>query len=115
MSSNSNDAALPNDVGLGNTRDGQATALATEVPAAPEPVVEPQVTADASINNGVAIDNDVAADNVAVGTSGIADAQQPVATEARNELPRTASPLALSGLLGLLSLAGAGGLRFFRG
>ena len=30
------------------------------------------------------------------------------------ELPATASPLALSGLLGLLSLAGAAGIRFFR-
>lgn len=39
----------------------------------------------------------------AVGTSGQA-----------NELPRTASPLALSGLLGLLSLAGATGLRLVR-
>ncbi len=33
---------------------------------------------------------------------------------ASNELPATASPLALSGLLGLLSLAGAMGLRAFR-
>lgn len=39
----------------------------------------------------------------AIGTSGQA-----------NELPRTASPLALSGLLGLLSLSGAAGLRAFR-
>jgi len=30
------------------------------------------------------------------------------------ELPRTASPLALSGLIGLLSLAGAAGIRFLR-
>jgi hypothetical protein len=40
-----------------------------------------------------------------VGTSG----------QAASELPRTASPLALSGLLGLLSFAGAAGIRFFRG
>ena len=40
-----------------------------------------------------------------VGTSG----QAPSA-----ELPATASPLALSGLLGLLSLAGAAGIRLFR-
>ena len=40
----------------------------------------------------------------AVGTSGQA-----------NELPRTASPLMLSGLLGLLSLASAAGLRLSRG
>lgn len=44
----------------------------------------------------------------AVGTSG----QQPQA--ATDELPRTASPLALTGLLGLLSLAGAAGIRAFR-
>jgi len=44
-----------------------------------------------------------------VGTSGQAEGQI-----ARNELPRTASPLALSGLLGLLSLAGAAGLRVIR-
>ena len=44
-----------------------------------------------------------------VGTSGQAEGQI-----ARNELPRTASPLALSGLLGLLSLAGAAGIRAFR-
>ena len=49
-----------------------------------------------------------------VGTSGVQDAR-PESVEARAELPRTASPLALSGLLGLLSLAGAIGLRSFRG
>jgi hypothetical protein len=47
-----------------------------------------------------------------VGTSGQAAQQE--STTARNELPRTASPLALSGLLGLLSLVGAGGIRLFR-
>jgi len=47
-----------------------------------------------------------------VGTSGRAAQQE--STSARNELPRTASPLALSGLLGLLSLVGAGGIRLFR-
>jgi hypothetical protein len=49
-----------------------------------------------------------------VGTSGVQDAR-PESVDARAELPRTASPLALSGLLGLLSLAGAIGLRSFRG
>jgi hypothetical protein len=49
-------------------------------------------------------------------------AQQPAGTSARaesqvaraDELPRTASPLALMGVMGLLSLAGAMGLRAFR-
>jgi hypothetical protein len=46
-----------------------------------------------------------------VGTSGVqADSQVARA----DELPRTASPLALAGLLGLLSLAGAMGLRAYR-
>ena len=49
----------------------------------------------------------------AVGTSGTA-AQQPETTTAQAELPRTASPLPLSGLIALLSLAGAAGLRAFR-
>lgn len=48
--------------------------------------------------------------NAAVGTSGQADNQVARA----DELPRTASPLALSGLIGLLSLAGAAGIRAFR-
>jgi hypothetical protein len=72
--------------------------------AAPAPI-------DVDVNAGVA-DNraaasaDVSADR-SVGTSG---------QIARNdaELPRTASPLALSALLGLLSLAGAAGLRAVR-
>ena len=48
--------------------------------------------------------------NAAVGTSGQAESQVARA----DELPRTASPLALTGLLGLLSLAGAAGLRTIR-
>jgi hypothetical protein len=105
-----NDAPVPGDTlsdsTLGNSRDGQATGLATE----------PSAQASASVETPQAeIAADTSADDqVAVGTSGIGD-QQPVATEARNELPRTASPLALSGLLGLLSLVGAAGIRTFRG
>lgn len=48
-------------------------------------------------------------EQAAVGTSG----QQQDSSAAR-ELPQTASPLALTGLLGLLSLVGAAGLRAFR-
>ena len=66
-----------------------------------EPPAAPELRADASIN-----------DNRAVGTSGVLDDQ---AAAPADELPRTASPLALSGLLGLLSLAGAIGVRSFRG
>jgi hypothetical protein len=57
---------------------------------------------------------------VPVGTSGRADQQtsdnvRQESTTAQRELPRTASPLVFSGLLGLLSLAGAFGVRFLRG
>jgi hypothetical protein len=69
-----------------------------ETPAAPEP----ELRADASINERP------------VGTSGVLeDQQQPDPAPA--ELPRTASPLALAGLIGMLSLAGALGIRTFRG
>lgn len=44
-----------------------------------------------------------------VGTSG-----QTAATDVDDELPRTASPIPLAGLLGLLSIAGAGGVRALR-
>jgi hypothetical protein len=47
-----------------------------------------------------------------VGTSGQQEAAPAQTT--RNELPATASPLALSGLLGLLSLIGAAGIRAFK-
>jgi hypothetical protein len=74
--------------------------------AAPAPV-------DVDVNAGA--DNRVAAsaDNRSVGTSGAAEGQI-ARNERPAELPRTASPLALSALLGLLSLAGAAGLRVVR-
>jgi hypothetical protein len=46
-----------------------------------------------------------------VGTAGAAQDQREGEFRAAGELPRTASPLALAGLIGLLSLAGAAGLR----
>jgi hypothetical protein len=50
-----------------------------------------------------------------VGTSGIAQDREPADQAARNDqLPATASPLPLSALIGLLSLAGAAGLRALR-
>lgn len=60
-----------------------------------------------------------APDRAPVEESRVAQAQpepRPVGTSGQvaAELPATASPLALSGLLGLLSLAGAAGIRFLR-
>ena len=69
--------------------------------AEPEPQAEPAPAVEAPV-----VEQQVARAEVsdrAVGTSGQADA-----------LPQTASPLALSGLVGLLSLAGAAGLRASR-
>jgi len=87
---------------------GLETEKQAEAPApAPLPV---EVDVDVA-DNRVAASADVSARPV--GTSGAAEAQ--IARDnSANELPRTASPLALSGLLGLLSLAGAAGLRAMR-
>jgi len=80
-----------------------APAAVAEAPApvaapAPEPEPAPAVVAE-NRSQPVQTENQ----SRAVGTSG-----------QTNELPRTASPMALSGLLGLLSLTGAAGLRAFR-
>jgi hypothetical protein len=63
----------------------------------------------------VAVTNNNNNNNAAVGTSGSnAAANRPVATTARaDQLPKTASSLPLSGLIGLLSLAGALGTRAY--
>ena len=90
------------DASLGNTRDDRATGLALEPSAQAVEQPEPAVTADAGLS----------VDTTPVGTSGQAEAT--IAQNEPAELPRTASPLALSGLLGLLSLAGAAGVRSFR-
>ena len=47
-----------------------------------------------------------------IGTTGVAEASVPQTAE--TTLPRTAGPLAAVGLLGLLSLAGGFGIRFYR-
>jgi hypothetical protein len=84
-----------------------AEPAAPAAPAAPEPAA---TVAAAEPAPAPAADVEPAP----VGTSGVQDAR-PQSVEARAELPRTASPLALTGLIGLLSLAGAMGLRAFRG
>jgi hypothetical protein len=78
--------------------DVNANAQAS-VAAEPQPADDFGRSSQASVDTGAR----------SVGTSGQAEGQV-----ARNELPQTASPLALSGLLGLLSLAGAAGVRAIR-
>jgi hypothetical protein len=59
-------------------------------------------------------DDQVASDSGVRQESTIAQADTSADSGAVSELPATASPLALSGLLALLSLAGAAGIRSFR-
>jgi hypothetical protein len=99
------------DTSLGNTRDDRATGLAVE-PAAQDNQQQAAARPAEQPAQAVTADAAASADSRAVGTSGQADAT--IAQNEPAELPRTASPLALSGLLGLLSLAGAAGVRSFR-
>ena len=77
-------------------------------------------TEQADTRESVTADVTAQSETRAVGTSGSSDAQapaatrQPESTQARAaELPQTASPAPLAGLIGLLSLAGALGARRF--
>ena len=85
--------------------------------AEPAPAVEPEPAPAPAVAEAPA--PAPAPEPAPVAESRVAAAQpepRPVGTsgQAPAELPATASPLALSGLLGLLSLAGAAGIRFFR-
>jgi hypothetical protein len=104
------------------TADAQVAASTTQGPSS--------VQAEAQAGTTGAVEGSGPPADAPVGTSGqgvrqegtVAQNTTPAQTDpyaqdnrgARNELPATASPLALSGLLGLLSLAGAMGLRAFR-
>jgi hypothetical protein len=108
----------------GNTRDTQATALAVEPSAQNQPAQQAAAPApERTVAQAEPASQPTAAPAAGasepvpapVGTSGVQNEQPRRATDTPAELPRTASPLALSGLLGLLSLAGATGLRIFRG
>ena len=121
------------------TADAQVAARAETTQAPASVQAEASVAAPAQGTTGVVEGGGVPAErttasaetNVAVGTSGQADTsygstrQEGTMAQANtnanmqnnnvaSELPATASPLALSGLLGLLSLVGAAGIRAFR-
>jgi hypothetical protein len=96
---------------LAGNRGVEADAQPAQAQAPAPAPVDVDINAGAA-DNRVAASADVNADR-SVGTSGSAQAQI-ARDDSANELPRTASPLALSGLLGLLSLAGAAGLRAMR-
>jgi hypothetical protein len=71
-------------------------------------------TSGSSATGAVGTSGQVASDSGVRQESTIAQADTRDNSGAVNELPATASPLALSGLLALLSLAGAAGIRSFR-
>jgi hypothetical protein len=101
---------------LVRTEEGviEGPGLAGIAEAAPEPAPAPAVVAEAV---APAPEPAPVVEETRVAAAPAAQAEpRPVATSGQvaTELPRTASPLALSGLLGLLSLAGATGLRLFR-
>ncbi len=117
------------------TATGQVAAADVSVPATSDTTAVPEASASAGIVEGNGLPAELKDDtqaqasasaevsaDTAVGTSGAGDQRasasagiQQESTSARADtLPATASPLALSGLLGLLSLAGAAGVRFFR-
>lgn len=90
----------------------------TPLPAA-QPLETPRASADTQVPVSVR-DSDAVADTPQVASSSAPAADTPVGTSgqgnqvASNELPRTSSPLALSGLFGLLSLIGGLGARAAR-
>ncbi len=84
-----------------STKDQQAAASAPAEPAAPAAGSRPtDLSADP--------------DRTATGTSGAANQNPAPRQQASSELPKTASPLPLIGLLGLMALAGGFGLRLAR-
>jgi hypothetical protein len=92
----------------------EAPVVVAEAPAAPEPAAAPEpepapaIVEERQVAAAPAPQAEPAPQPApeprAIGTSG----------QEADELPRTASPLALTGLLGLLSLAGAAGIRALR-
>jgi len=94
-------APEPAEIAVREEPVAEAPAVVAEAPA-PAPAPEPVAPAPAVEESRVAAAAPVQSEPRAVGTSG------------QDELPRTASPIALTGLLGLLSLAGAAGIRLMR-
>jgi hypothetical protein len=94
--------------GVPSETRAQAEAAPSETPAPQAPAVTATETRETA-PEAPAVASNRQQEPRPVGTSGQAESSQ-----ARAELPATASPLALSGLLGLLALAGALGIRGVR-
>ncbi len=95
-----------NEINVASFREAPMAAQATATPAVTQAAPAPQTQA-------VQMPSPAPAPREAYGTTGQTEQTRTVAS-ARTELPRTASPLALYGLFGLLSLGGAAALRLVR-
>jgi hypothetical protein len=99
--------------GLAVVADARTEPAPAAVAQAPEPAPAPAVVAQAEPAPAPA--PAVVEETRVAAAPAVQPEPRPTATSGQAaELPRTSSPLALSGLLGLLSLAGATGLRLFR-
>jgi hypothetical protein len=118
---NAQGAGVVNGAPLQADRDPQQSQVQSQTPnPAPAPAAEPapSVRAEADVRTPAPARVEETREETAaartqdrtIGTSGQAEGQVARA----EELPQTASPLALTGLLGLLSLAGAAGIRAYR-
>jgi cobalamin biosynthesis Mg chelatase CobN len=112
-----------------NSANTPAAPSADAIRNAPAPAQPTAAAGSTAGNRGVTQEADASRDRAAlnadasqsssnrtVGTSGAGSAQttdspRADSTQARAELPRTASPAPLAGLIGLLALAGAFGVR----
>jgi hypothetical protein len=93
--------------------DANATANQNQQAAAGAPAATPAAPA-APVAANRPTDLGADRDRTAIGTSGAADQNPAPRQQASSELPTTASPLQLIGLLGLMALAGGFGLRLAR-
>ena len=109
VKSDDGDVTATSRVAVVETPAAAAVVVETTEPAANAGVVEGRGLPAELRTDDTQAQASVSADTRAVGTSGAGDQSARADT-----LPATAGPLALSGLLGLLSLAGAAGIRFFR-
>jgi len=102
-----NGAEAAYDANASANQNQQAEASAPAEPAAAAPPAAP-------VAENRPTDLSADRDRTAIGTSGVADQNPAPRQQASNELPKTASPFQLIGLLGLMALAGGFGLRLAR-
>jgi hypothetical protein len=109
------DETLVADVSVPAPEPAAEIAVVEPEPVAPVAVAEAPAPAPEPEPAAVVEESQVAAVEPAPAPAPVESAPRAVGTSGQSdELPRTASPLALTGLLGLFSLFGAAGIRAFR-